>query len=217
MDPKKRSREKFPGQVERALFSLEQVKTLASSIRTEVFWSFDEFEPMSAADVGAAMGKSAQTIHYHVHELVKVGLLIAVGTRKRRARTETLYVHSARSFFAEGPNASAEYRGYIRKSFTSITRQMDREQAGMHDVLNFDPSIKDFHGYLRASLRLTPEAAQTLKSRLHAVLQSAHELEVEGEGHRVVASIYLSPTLAESRLWLKRVAKPKSTPKLKRP
>jgi hypothetical protein len=170
---------------------------------------------MSAADVGAAMGKSAQTIHYHVNELTQVGLLIVVGTRKRRARTEKLYVHASRHFLGQGAEGSAEYRKYVRKSFTSITRQMDREHSGVHQVLDHDGGIRQFHFYFRESLRLTPEAAQELRARLRAVLESAHELEaVNGEeSHRVTASIYMSPTQAESRQWLKRMAKPGSKPK----
>ncbi|RYG27760.1 ArsR family transcriptional regulator, partial [bacterium] len=81
----------FPGQVERVDFTFEQVECLTSPVRSAVFWAFTSHTPQSVADVAKGLGKSAQTVHYHVNGLLEVGLLVAVDTRQRGARTETLY------------------------------------------------------------------------------------------------------------------------------
>ncbi len=200
-----RTKPRFPGQSDRSIFTLEQAEALTSAIRSEVFWAFDAFEPHSAADVASALGKSAQTVHYHVHELVDVGLLIGVETRKRRARTETLYVHGSLNFLGQGPKASAEYRACVRKGFTAITRAMAREEEALQDVYDVpDDSISAFSAYRRESFRLSPEQAAWLKSRLSEVLAEALNLEPSEDGTRVNVAIYMKPTQGESRRWRQR-------------
>jgi DNA-binding transcriptional ArsR family regulator len=201
----KTPRKKFPGQTDKTPFDLDQVKALASAIRSEVFWAFNKSEPLSAADVAAALGKSAQTVHYHVNELVKVGLLLAVETRKRRARTETLYVHASMSFRGQGPKAPAHYREFIQKGFAAITRGMVRENRALHKVFDTgDDSFAAFHVYNRVTFRTTPEKAIQLKKRLIEVIDGAMENDETPDGIRINVSAYMSPTQAESRNWVRK-------------
>jgi biotin operon repressor len=194
-------------QEESAVFDLEQVKTLASAIRSRVFWAFDGAEPQSASQVGAALGKSAQTVHYHINELTRVGLLIPAGTRKRRARTEQLYLHAARRFFSAGPSAPAEYRAFLQKGFEAITREMARENAALHRVLSDVPFLGSFQGYRRISVRLSEESAAAVKRKLYDLLNELREQPEAQDGVRVNISVYLAPTQAESRR-----LKPRGTP-----
>jgi predicted ArsR family transcriptional regulator len=203
----------YPGQSKRAVFTLDQVKALTSAIRSEVFWAFNPNEPLSAAEVASALAKSAQTVHYHVHELVGAGLLIGVETRKKRARTETLYVHSSLDFVGQGPKAPKEYREHIRDGFAAITRAMVREEEALHRVFDADDaSIAQFSAYRRASVRLSPERAAYFKQRLYEVLTEMEAQAEDPQGIRVNAAVFMKPTQAESRQWLERLKgrKPKA-------
>jgi DNA-binding Lrp family transcriptional regulator len=195
----------FPGQVERIDFDLAQVECLASPIRSEVFWAFTPDQPQSVAEVALGMGKSAQTVHYHVNELVKRGLLIAVDTRRQYARTEKLFVHAAVSFLQLGAKAPREYRDQIVRNFQAITRTMARENEAIHRTVDVDPSFLDFSLYRRISIRLTPERARALRETLIDAIRAAAEADAGEEGTRVNVSVYMAPTVTESRRWRQRV------------
>jgi DNA-binding Lrp family transcriptional regulator len=199
-------RKDFPGQVERAEFDLAQVESLASPVRGEVFWAFAKEHPLSVAEVAAGLGKSAQTVHYHVNELVRIGLLIAVDTRRQGARTEKLFVHSAKVFVGRGAAAPREYRDHAVRGFQAITRTMARENEALHRAIDVDPSISDFGLYWRETVRLTPERAVELKKKLRAAISEALEYDAGEDGTRVTVSVYMAPTLQESRRWRARFA-----------
>lgn len=197
----------FPGQSSKTVFSLEQAKSLSSAIRTEVFWSFNQDEPLSVSEVASALGKSAQTVHYHTNELVKVGLLMPAGSRRRRARTETLYVHASRNFIGQGPAAPPEYRQYVIKAFSAIARAMVREETALHRVYDLgDASISHFSAYKRETLRLAPRDADELRRRLYAVVDDMRQFETTGDDSvRVNVAIFMKPTQGESKHWAARI------------
>lgn len=197
-------RKGFPGQVDRAEFDLAQVESLASPVRGEVFWSFAKEHPLSVAEVAAGIGKSAQTVHYHVNELVRIGLLIVVDTRRQGARTEKLFVHAAKIFVSQGARAPREYRDHAVRGFQAITRTMGRENEALHRAVDVDPSIMDFGLYWRETVRLTPERAVELKQKLRAAISEALQYEAGEDGTRVTLSVYMAPTIQESRRWRAR-------------
>ena len=199
-------RKDFPGQVERAEFDLAQVESLASPVRGEVFWAFTEAHPLSVAEVAAGLGKSAQTVHYHVNELVRIGLLIAVDTRRQGARTEKLFVHAAKVFVSQGALAPREYRDHAMRGFQAITRTMARENEALHRAIDVDPTIADLGLYWRETVRLSPERAAELKKKLRAAVSEALQYETGEDGTRVTVSVYMAPTIQESRRWRARVA-----------
>lgn len=200
---------RFPGQEELIRFDLEQVKALASPQRNEVFWAFNKDDPTPVAAIATALGKSAASVHYHVHELVRVGLLMSVGTRKQRSRIEQLYVHAAADFIGRGVTAPKEYRRYIYEGFAAMARAMTRENLALHRALDEDPNIVGFHSYNRRSLRLTVEDARELRRRLNEVVDRFEDSSDPEHAKRVTVIAYISPTMAESKLWSKRRTKEK--------
>ena len=192
-------RELFPGQAEKLIFSLEQVEDLASYARAEVFWAFTPDQPLSVSEVAAGLGKNAPSVHYHVNPLVERGLLLAVETRKQRSRTETLYVHAARSFYGQGPLASVEYRRNITAGFLGITRAMAREHQNMTKVIDTDPSFVEFHAFRRGTIRVSKEKAAELRSRMYDLIREVSEYDVGEEGVRVNVIVYMAPVVGESR------------------
>lgn len=197
----------FPGQVEKIVFDLDQVESLASPIRNEVFWAFAAEEPASVSEVAHGLDKSPQTVHYHVAELVRVGLLLAVDERKRRSRTEKLYVRAAVSVFSQGRTSSKEYRRHALRGFAATTRTMVRETEKVQQAMDEDPSILDINFYRRITVRVAPEKAKELKERLSELLAEVQALDGE-EGSQVHFAIYMRPTIRESRRRLNEGTEP---------
>lgn len=205
----------FPGQAEKLVFSLDQLRTLTSSIRTEVFYAFSAYQPQSVSDVAKGLGKSAQTVHYHVNELVSNNLLIAVAERTRRSRTEKLYVHAALSNMSRPlREADDEYRTEIVKGFLALMRSIAREGAEAHDVIPVDPNYAKTITSRQKLFRVaTLERAQQLKEKLQSVLEEMAE-DDDPEGQFMVrVSLCMAPSSATSRQYMKEKTAKKSRKK----
>lgn len=191
--------ELFPGQQEQITFSLEQLECLSSPFRVEVFWTFRPDEPRSAADVAAEIGKSAQAVHYHVAELVRVGLIVPAGTRQRRARTETLYVRAGRRAFSRTGDVPLEYRKELITSFAATTRMLVREVESFHEAAQTDPEIHELSTFRHRFLRMSPEGAERFRDKLRALIEECGEYGDPEGSERMHAVVFLYPTVATSR------------------
>lgn len=177
---------------------LAQVTAIASVARSEVFRAFNAREPLSAAEIAAAIGKSAQTVRYHINELLKVDLIIAVETRKRRSRIEEAYVHKALESYSIRPPYPPGYAEQLIRGFQAILRNMGRERSAMIRLHEVDPELRDFGAYRYSTVRMTQQTAAKTKARLLATLAEIAQID-EPDGQRVNVSVYMSTTLGASR------------------
>lgn len=194
---------KFPGQVPILYFDLPQLEALASPIRSEVFWSFSWEEPRSAADIARALGKSAQTVHYHVNGLLAVGLLLEVDRRRRGARFEKLYVHAAAKLFVQQTPPS-EQHGPITKGFKGLTRMMAREFEAMWEAIDVDPSFQPTGLNRKIAMRLRPEHVAELKRRVLELTDELMDTPSDDEGPHIHMYVFVTPTLGVSQDWIEK-------------
>lgn len=188
----------FPGQVERLEFSIEQIRSISSPARSEVFWTYRPSEPRSAHEIAIQMNRSAGTIHYHTNELVRVGLLVEAEQRRSGARTEKLYVWAGRIVYGRGHPMTDEYRHEAAKGFHAIMRAVGRERATLHRVLPEAPELGDCCIFTVSNLRLSREDARSFKAELLAVLKKYQEKE-DPNGVRHKAVIVTHPEMGEMR------------------
>jgi|GEM_PF-1441352 len=189
----------YPGQVQTAFMTMEQIRTLSSVVRSEVFWTFSDREPMSSKEVAIAIDRSPPTVRYHVNELIKAGLLLAVETRKRRSRTEEAYVHSVRALFSGLPPHEPEYEAEIHRGFAALLRAMERERRISFATLNLEPEQRFRQVFRRSYLKLTPKQAGEFREKLLELLEEYSHLE-EGPGaERLSAVLYLVPSIASTK------------------
>lgn len=189
---------RWKGQASMLLFDFDQVSAIASATKSEVFWAFNCVDPQSVREVAAILKKSPQTVRHHVNELLEVGLLLAVGSRQRRARIEELYVHAAMEFRTESPPITTEYREMINKGFDSILRQMSRERSAAIRLEGTDSDLNRYLAYRRHTIRVSPERAAKVKQLLIELSESVRDFD-EARGVRVHIAVYMSPPLGESR------------------
>lgn len=188
----------FAGQVERLEFDLEQIKAIASPARSEVFWGYSSREPSSVQEVAQGMNRSTGTVHYHTNELVRVGLLIQAGSRKRGARIERLYVHKGRGSFAVWFPRSDEYRRAADKGFHAIMRAIGRERAVLHRVIPHANWVGELAMFTLLSLRLSEADGLRMKSELREVLRR-YEKKEDLNGIRIRVAAISHPDIGEMR------------------
>lgn len=81
----------------RYLEGLEQLHAISSKVRRRILQQLVE-EPLTVTQLGRALDMPPPTVHYHVRELVRVGLVRPAGTRERRGILEKYYRAVARTF-----------------------------------------------------------------------------------------------------------------------
>ncbi|MFF0829349.1 helix-turn-helix domain-containing protein [Brevibacillus sp. NPDC003359] len=69
----------------------EALKSLAISERVKILELFEDLEPRTAKQIATELGENAARLHYHVKELVRVGLLEQVDTRVKGSIVEKYY------------------------------------------------------------------------------------------------------------------------------
>lgn len=189
---------RWPGQVEQIEFDLAQVTAIASVARSEVFWAFGSDVPLSVADVARAIGKSAQTVRYHVNELLEVDLLMVAETRKRRSRIEEAYVHRALGNYTSKPPFSKEYSRQMIRGYRALMRSMSAERAALIRLERVDPEMNVYDALRYWTLHLTPAGAARVKKRLYDIIAEIEDEEDPG-GIRVHVGTYMAAALSETR------------------
>lgn len=193
----------LPNQVERMEFSLEQIRELSSPVRSAVFWSFHAYIRKSVNDIAKELGKSAQTVHYHVNELLKLEMIVPAETRKRRSRTEQLYVRKGRVSIDPMVGVTEEYNRYRVRGVKFDTQKIYRETSYFFGLLEHDASIRDFAMWRKFHLMLTRERAVKLKEDMAKLLVEAslEQTPAEAGGIQVNAVGYMKPTLFQLKTW----------------
>lgn len=194
----------WPGQIPDQELTLEQLKVGTPSSRSDVFWAYRAEEPLSVTEASKIIGKSPQAVRYHTNELLKVGMLIVVGTRKRRSRTEELYVWKSVSIHTKSAPYSAEYSAVKRRGFQSQWRQLDRDRAATNAIENLDPSIGPLSDYTRVSVTLKKDDLLRFRQRAHELLAEFVALNSE-EGIRTSLLIFSCPVFGESEREYRRL------------
>lgn len=69
----------------------EALKSLAIPERVKILELFEDLEPRTAKQIATELGENAPRLHYHVKELVRVGLLEQVDTRIKGSIIEKYY------------------------------------------------------------------------------------------------------------------------------
>jgi DNA-binding transcriptional ArsR family regulator len=69
----------------------KQLAALASPARQEIVDVLARMGDASVAEVAAALGRPADGLYYHLKALLRVGLVVEAGSRRRQARGEALY------------------------------------------------------------------------------------------------------------------------------
>ena len=193
----------FPGQIEKLTFTLEHVRALASPVRALVFWCFSASEPKSVSDIASEIGKSSQTVRYHVNALVELELIISVEERKRRSRTEQLYVRKGLVSLDSGADGTPEYNRYRARGMALECRKMTREAETYYKILERERSVVAYSLIRKSHIRISREQAAKLRRDIANLYAEAamNQTDAEDGGTQVNLVLYMFPTTFQSRTW----------------
>lgn len=197
---------RFPGQVDVVKLSIEQIQALVSTACSEVFDALSPVDARSVREVAQDIDRSPASVGEQVAKLVEVGLVIQVGTRKRRSRTEALYANAGRLTQFILKEQTPESIDQFRLRFKGQMRQAERQHDAFYDAMMLDQSFADFFIYKYHTLYVDRERALRLKlavSELQALVHELSETNVDvrsaGEFVRVQFTVMSLPAQQESK------------------
>ncbi len=169
-----------------------QLKCLASPARNEVFAQLRALGEASVRDLGAAVGKSPETVHYHVKELVAANLAKEAYRRPGTKKPEAVYVPVGKRFRLPYPAPNKRVADLIRKSVVAGFRQTARGYLEAMTRSESESALKPLTHVIRMNARLSPANAKELMDRIEAVVKFADENREEG-GIKVAWSSIVYP------------------------
>lgn len=195
-----------PGQVPILYLTHDQIRTLASVACNEVFSALSGKEPRSARQVADEIDRSPASVSEQIAKLLDSGLVIPAGTRKRRSRTEALYVHAGLVTRMNLQGQSAEVLADYHRRFSGQMREAERQHEAFQAAFLQDPTFQDFIVYKTYTAYLDRASALRLQLAVTEVLdliksmdETDPEVRAKGEYVRVRLTNILLPSTQESK------------------
>ncbi|MGV3466517.1 MAG: ArsR/SmtB family transcription factor [Heyndrickxia sp.] len=136
--------------------TLEEAKVLTNELRMKIFSVYFDQKPRTAKQLADELGLSPSKVHYHVRELVKVGLLFLYDTREVNGIIEKYYLP-------------------IAKDVRILINQLDSD--GKQQIV--DKTISDMKKQLLQSLESQTNHSLFRTLNLHLHPEEKQELETE--------------------------------------
>jgi len=152
------------------------LRALRTPLRQEVLAAVQQMRTASVKDVAAELGRKPASLYYHVHDLVRVGLVRAAGTRPAGRRTETLYEPAADRIVIDRTIRTPAFVDALADLERATLRTAERElRAALAGSPTAAASPGEPSTLLRLSARLSRADAREVARRLRAVVQFLEE------------------------------------------
>jgi predicted ArsR family transcriptional regulator len=156
--------------------TLEQMKCLASAPRQRVYSEVRTRERGSATDIAVSIGMSSESVHFHLKQLVKVGLISAVGVRATGRRPGATF-EAVHQKLVIAPNSTSH--DIIKQTTDATIRESHRQFSAAFDLARDDTSLQDSMLILRTHFRLNAEAQAKVKKLLLDAMEVAKSSQTE--------------------------------------
>ncbi len=177
----------------------EQLATVASPVRHQILRTMSAIGPCSIKELGGRLGRSPESLYYHVKALETVGLLFVKEKRVVGRRHEAIYDVIAKSILTDPTLASKDYIDAMKDTTSPLLRLADRQVQSALDHQRETGSQR--HKALRiqqVNARLSKSAMNELNRRLDDVLQFVHENDQEDIDSMISVTLAVAPLLSKS-------------------
>lgn len=104
-----------------------QLQAIASPPRQRLVAALEAIGPASVRELAEHLGRSAQSLYFHLRPLVACGLVEEAGERKRDRQTERIYRLVAVRLRIAGDVGDPDYRDAMAEMCRSVARAAERD------------------------------------------------------------------------------------------
>jgi len=173
-----------------AVLTPEQLRALASPVRNEVYSRLRALEKASAGDLGRELGRSAEAVHYHLRELLRVGLIREAFRRPTQRKPESVFEPTADAVRLPDPRKSPKVAELNRRAVLAGLRMVMRgydaaSRRAARTRERHEPPAGRIH-VVRLNVRLSEEDAREFFRRIEELARFADQRRAaEGAGTRL--------------------------------
>jgi DNA-binding transcriptional ArsR family regulator len=172
--------------------SPQQLRALASAARQEIVDVLSRMGTVTVGELAATLGRPADALYYHLRVLVRVGLVIPVGSSTKRGRQEARFRTVAPELHLR---YSANESGKVRDTSAIVSSMLRLGIRDFHRTLqgtNARLSGVDRELWaLRATGWLEPKAVQQVNKKIQDLRDSVWK--PKGKGRLYGITILLTP------------------------
>ena len=103
-----------------------QMRALASPVRMRIISILEKREECSVRNIAAHLGMQPESVYYHVHKLVKLGLVAEKGRGPGAARPAPVFQLVAERIHVDWTNTQPAYRAALKKAVRTSHRLSER-------------------------------------------------------------------------------------------
>jgi predicted ArsR family transcriptional regulator len=147
-----------------------QLKCLTSAPRQRVYEAIRSREGASATDVGMVLGMSSESVIFHLKQLQKVDLIVAVGSRPTGRRPSCTFAAVHERVVIDRNSSSYDN---VRRTTAATIRESHRQFLASSDFAEQDTITRDSLLILRTQFRLNPETQAKVKQLILEAVEFA--------------------------------------------
>jgi predicted ArsR family transcriptional regulator len=171
-----------------------ELEALISPLRHHLMRTLSNIGPCAARDLAAEMGRSPESLYYHLKALEGAGLVVQQGNRIRNGRNEMLYASVAKKIFSDPQQTSSRYLDAFRRSAAALLRLSQRQVTAA--ILRQQERGSRRPITLRAQqlqARLSPASQRELAQRLDEILEFLIDHDDPEEQSRTMVTLVSAP------------------------
>ncbi len=180
-------------QKEMVLSRPSQIAAISSPMRHLILWTMEAFGRMTVSDLAERLGRTPESIYYHMRALSRAGLIVEHEIRPTGGRPEAVYGLPAEVLVTDPTQTSPSYLEAMRRSSAAMLRLASRQ---------IDSALKRQRSEARkrhaafcmqhAQARLRPRDISELNRRIDDVMTLLQERD-HPDGETVAVTIAGAP------------------------
>ncbi len=179
----------------RTLFlSGRAASVLVSPMRLEIVEAFKDNRPRSARELAQELDRPVSSLYFHIHRLLRAGVIVECGRRPGVKKPEVLYRPTARRIgLATDPSSPASVETAVG-AVRAILRRCEREfKAAVRSGAASDPSGRPRTAGRRMKSRLTDADLASFLRRLETLERWLVRRDNRAAGRPVVWTSFVVP------------------------
>ncbi len=173
-----------------------QLRSIASPRRLQIIRALEQIREGSVKEIAAQVGAKKESVYYHVHALVKSGIIVLHARRSTNRRDEAIYRLKSKSVEIHPRHLSKAYLEAMADLVSAGLRLSDRQhRAALLDPDTVVTGPDRERGYIQTQARLNKSSLRKLNRMMEDVYEFICDHEVpEGEGVSYSVSMLIHPT-----------------------
>lgn len=176
------------------LRSAAELEAIVSPVRHHLLRALSMLGRCSVKELAQQLGRSPESLYYHLRALEAAGLVVERGERVVGGRTEALYATIGEQLVTDPKQTSPDYLDAYRNSVAALMRLANRQFANAVEHQKTTGSTRPVSlRTQQVQARLSPASQRELARRLDDVLQFLVEADDPEQSARVVVTLISAP------------------------